>query len=489
VGTVDAAVATGALRGDARRGHVAFLGIPYATSSRFRAPEPATPWTGTRDATVSGPVAPQDPLVGPPYRAVAPESEDCLSLNVYTPAADGGRRPVLFWIHGGGFSHGAGSQPQYDGGPLAARGDVVVVTINYRVGALGYLYLGAHGGDAWGAATNAGQLDQVLALRWVHDNIASLGGDPANVTIFGQSAGGVAVGTLLAMPAASGLFTKAILQSGTANRIGTRETASAATGAFLERLGIPGGDRGALLAASVPDLLRAQGARGPLRPLVDGDHVPVQPLDVVRDGLVADVPLLIGTARDEAKLYVGKDRRPIDDAALVEQVRRQLPRRAADRADEVVDLYRASRTARSLGATNHDVVDAVSTATRFRMPAIRLAETQSAHQPATYVYQVDWERGGLGACHGVEIPFVFGTLWEGANPAAAHLAEQMMDAWVAFARTGDPGHDTIGPWPAYDTNTRTTMIFGRTCGAEPAPFEEERAIWTSMIDSPAGAST
>jgi para-nitrobenzyl esterase len=460
---------------------MAFLGIPYGSATRFGAPVPIEPWAGVRDATTAGPVAPQDPLVGPPYRAVAPESEDCLSLNVFTPAADGGRRPVLFWIHGGGFSHGAGSQPQYDGGPLAERGDVVVVTINYRLGSLGYLYLGGHGGDEWGAAVNAGQLDQVLALEWVRDNIAGLGGDPGNVTIFGQSAGGAAVGTLLAMPAARGLFHKAIAMSGTANRLPSREAASAATAAFLSRLGIPDGDRDALLAAAVPDLLQAQGVRGALGPMVDGASVPVQPLDAVRDGAVRDVPLLVGTARDEAKLYVRPDRPQLDDATLLEQVRRTLPRRAADRAAEVVDVYRASRTERGLGATNNDIIDALATASRFRMPAIRLAETQGAHQPSTFVYQVDQERGALGACHGIEIPFVFGTLWPSAGDAARALAHQMMDAWLAFARTGDPAHDGIGAWPAYEPATRHTMVFGRTTGATAAPFEEERAVWASMI--------
>src|SRR5690606_1662565 len=175
----------------------------------------------------------------------------CLTLNFDTPGLDDGRRPVLFWIHGGGLSHGAGSQPVYDGGPLAERGDVVVVTINYRLGALGYLYLGGHGGGDWGAATNAGQLDQIEALRWVHDNIHAFGGDPDNVTIFGQSAGAIAVHTLLAMPAARGLFAKAIAQSGTAVGIGGPDAATAGAAAYLAKLGIPDGDRDRLLAARV----------------------------------------------------------------------------------------------------------------------------------------------------------------------------------------------------------------------------------------------
>jgi para-nitrobenzyl esterase len=230
---LDVATTAGTLRGAPRRNHAAFLGIRYAVSPagarRFLAPQVVEPWAGVVEALTPGNAAPQDPYVPRSFRAKEPESEDCLSLNLWTPAADDGRRPVLFWIHGGGFSHGSGTQPHYDGGPLAERGDVVVVSANYRLGALGYLFLGAHGGSDWGAATNVGQLDQIAALRWMHDNIAAFGGDPDNVTIFGQSAGAVAVATLLAMPAARGLFAKAVAQSGTANRMGNRDTAAATT--------------------------------------------------------------------------------------------------------------------------------------------------------------------------------------------------------------------------------------------------------------------
>ncbi len=495
---IDVSTTSGTVRGTAREHHLAFAGMPYATAPlgdrRFLAPEPVASWTGVRDALEPGPVAPQDPLVPFPFRAAGPESEDCLFLNIATPAVDGARRPVLLWIHGGGLSHGAGSQPAYDGGPLAERGDVVVVTINYRLGALGYLYLGGHGGDEWGAATNAGQLDQIAALRWVHDNIAAFGGDPDNVTIFGQSAGAVAVHTLLAMPAAAGLFSKAIVQSGTALGVGGTDAASVAAGAFLDRLGIPDGDREALLAVEVEAMLRVQGSRGALRPVVDGTSLIDAPMAAVRDGIARDVPLMIGTARDEQKLYVAADRDPIDNAELERQVRAAIPRRAADRVGDVVTTYRSSRLDRGLPADNLDVIDAVITASRFRQPALRLAEAQQAHQPATFVYQVDWEsparRGKLGACHGIEIPFVFGSLgrtgddrMSGSGPDADHLARQMMDAWIAFARHGDPTHDGIGDWPAYETDERATLIFGRESGAVEAPFEEERQLWSSMIQT------
>ena len=344
----------GKLRGLQRDGHVAFLGVPYAAPPvgelRFLAPQAPAAWSGVRDAVAFGHSAPQDLLSVPPFKAVFPESEDCLYLNVYTPALDGARRPVLFWIHGGGFSHGAGTQPSYDGGPLALRGDVVVVTINYRLGALGYLYLGGHGGADWGAAANAGQRDQIAALRWVRDNIAAFGGDPAQVTIFGESAGAVAVATLLAMPEAEGLFGKAIAQSGTANRLGNADTASAITARYLQSLGIVDADPHKLRSVSVEALLRAQGPRGPLSPVIEGHSLPERPLSAVRQGMARHIPLMVGTNRDEYKLYVQAERPAIDDAELVRQVRELPPRGAAERALDVIAVYRESRAARELAS-------------------------------------------------------------------------------------------------------------------------------------------
>ena len=489
-------ISNATLRGRDEGGHLAFLGVPYAVppvgDRRFLVPRRVAAASEVVDATAHGAVAPQDPFVPRSFRADGPESEDCLTLDVRTPAADDGRRPVMFWIHGGGFSHGSGSQSPYCGGPLAERGDVVVVNINYRLGALGYLYLAGHGGDEWGAAANAGQLDQIAALEWVRDNIEFLGGDPDNVTIFGQSAGAAAVATLLAMPSARGLFHKAIAQSGTANRLGDTAFATAMATRFLDRLGIPDAAPSALRAAEVADMLQAQGPRGPLSPVVDGESLPVNPLVAVRDGVARDIPLMIGTARDEHKLYVPADRPPIDETELTKQVAAILPRRAADRAAEVVEIYRSSRAERGLPATAHDIVDAVATGSRFRFPAIQLAEAQVAHRPDTYLYQVDWEspaRGGaLGACHGVELALVFGTIGTdrndrlaGSGPAAETLMPKMMDAWLSFARSGSPGHDGIGSWPAYDTERRSTMMFDRDCRIEEAPFEQERAVWASMV--------
>lgn len=488
----------GKLRGEARNKHLRFTGIPYAQPPvgelRFMPPAAPAAWPGVRDALAFGCVAPQDPLSVAPFKAAGPESEDCLFLNVYTPAADDARRPVLFWIHGGGFNHGAGSQPSYDGGPLAERGDVVVVTINYRLGALGYLYLGRHGGDAWGAASNAGQLDQVAALCWVRDNIAAFGGDPTQVTIFGESAGGVAVCSLLAMPAARGLFCKAIAQSGTANRLPDVHTARELTQRYLDGLGVSDADPAKLRAASLEALLRAQrtlaGAVWP--PVVDGRGLPQRPIAAVREGLARDIPLLVGTTRDEHKLFVSWPRAALEDAQLERQTRELLPPSAAGEASAMIATYRKSRAALGLPCSNGDVWDALLTASRFRIPATRVCEAQALHQPKTFLYQFDWEspaRGGeLGACHGLEVPFVWGTVgkngnpgFTGVGPAAEQLAQHMMDAWIAFARSGDPSHQGIGTWPAYETSSRQTMLFGRSCGVAQAPFEEERAIWANVL--------
>jgi para-nitrobenzyl esterase len=427
-----------------------------------------------------------------PFKASGPESEDCLYLNVYTPAADGARRPVLFWIHGGGFNHGSGTQASYNGGPLAERGDVVVVTINYRLGALGYLYLGDHGGERWGAANNAGQLDQIAALSWVRDNIAAFGGDPAQVTIFGESAGAVAVCSLLAMPAARGLFCKAIAQSGTANRVHSTASAAELTTRLLRALDADDAEPSRLRSAPLADLLKAQAQHAGLAPVVDGRTLPQRPLAAVREGIAREIPLLIGTTRDETRLFGALPRASIDDAGLEQQVRELLPRGAAERAGQLIAVYRASRELRKLPFGNSDIADAVVTASRFGIPATRLCEAQLTHQSKTFLYQFDWEspaRGGeLRACHGLEVPFVFGmvgkngnTRFTGVGEEADHLAGQMMDAWIAFAKHGDPSHPGICSWPAYSTGTRQTMLFGRRCEVSAAPFEEERAAWERLL--------
>lgn len=498
---VSARTPQGTVRGHARGDHQAFLGIPFAQppvgALRFAAPEPAPSWNDVRDALAFSAVSPQTDRGSVTARGV--QSEDCLYLNVYTPAADAKRRPVMVWLHGGGFSWGAGSEATYDGGALAARGDVVVVTINYRLGPFGYLYLEKHGGGAWGASSNAGQLDQVEALRWVRSNIAAYGGDPEQVTIFGESAGAVAVCALLATPAAQGLFVRAISQSGTANRLPTPAVASAATQKLLEQVGLTGAPH-ASLASTLRELETAAILRAHQKvyvtgdvmfwPVVDGQVMPERPLTAVRSGQARDIPLLIGTNRDEMKFYAPAKRAPLEEEALHSAVSRWLPPEHKSRAAEVCATFKASRSERGLVHENADILEAVETTLRFGVQASRLAQAHAAHQPNTYHYLFDWESPvkRLGACHALELSFVFGTLqvpgndrFAGQGPDAQRLSLQMMDAWVAFAKTGDPSCESAGQWPKYEATRRQSMIFGKRTHVEDAPFETERALIDQML--------
>lgn len=486
----------GRLDGLQRDGHLAFLGIPYAASAgganRFRAPQPVDPWPGVRDAHEFGLAARQSSHPIPGFAASGPQDEDCLNLNVYTPATDDGRRPVLFWIHGGGFTHGSSGEFLYNGGPLAQRGDVVVVTINYRLGALGYLYLGQHLPEE-GLAANMGQLDQVAALRWVQENIANFGGDPDNVTIFGESAGAAAVGTLLSMPAAKGLFHKAILQSGS-GRATAPDVAAGIVDQMLAELGLEPSSVRELLTVPADKIVEAQGAvvarnraqglmLGPVR---EPHTLPEVPYQAVAAGSAANIPVLIGTNRDEVKLFAASVRRdPIDDEELVKSVQAALGGKPENDALALVEVYRASRRARRLPDSNLDILDAISSDARFRINALRLALAQREHQEQTFVYLFTYEsparRGALGSCHALEMPFVFGTTdaptqdrFAGTGPDVERLSVNMMDAWISFARTGDPSHDGIGQWSPYDADSRPTMIFDRESGIESDPFREER---------------
>jgi para-nitrobenzyl esterase len=493
----------GRIEGLQLNNHQAFLGIPFAApptgTRRFRAPEPATPWQGVRETKQFGFASIQGTHPVPGMAASGPRNEDCLYLNVYTPAADHAKRPVLFWIHGGGFVLGSGSEALYNGAALAQRGDVVVVTIHYRLGALGYLYLGGHGGDRWGASANLGQLDQIAALAWVRANIGAFGGDADNVTVFGESAGSMAAATLLAMPAARGLFRRAILESGAANRVGNQESGARVAAKLLAELGIGETDAAKIREVPADAILKAQlavsaaGMALPFAPIVEGKTLPENPLTAVAGGVARDVELIIGSNRDEAKLFnAGVPREPIDEAKLIERVARLLPKQSADRAGDLVAVYRESRTGMGLPASNLDLYDAIQSDEMFRIASIRLAEAQAQHRRNTrmylFVYESPARRGALGACHALEIPFVFGTLdaptqdkFAGTGPAVERLAHHMMDAWLGFATRNDPSHIGIGGWDGYDSKRRATMLFGLECAQADAPFEAERAAWDGIF--------
>ena len=494
---------SGAVRG-VHAGDVAvFQGIPYARPPlddlRFRAPVEPAAWTGIREANAYGPACPQPQDMVGSILGFGPQSmsEDCLTVNVWTPATDGARRPVLVWIHGGAFVVGSGSRALSDATALARRGDVVVVSCNYRLGAFGFLSLAEHGGDAIGAVPNVGLLDQVAALEWVRREIGAFGGDPDAVTVFGESAGAISVAALLAMPRAEGLFRRAILQSGSANFVAPRARAAAVAEAMLRELDIAP-DRlvdlrrvpaERLLEAEIRVMMAPPPNTGGLtfQPVIDGAVLPTDPFERVRDGSARAVALMIGTTLDELKLFDLMDpkARELTAAGLLRRCEHTI---GPARATEAIELYSTLRGQRGASIAPPDLWSALESDRVFRVPAMRLAELQTAVQPAVYAYLFTWQSpyadGSLGACHALDIPFVFGTLDEphivpfaGTTPAAHRLGEQMQDAWVAFARHGDPSHPGLPPWPRYEATRRATMLLGRECGVIDAPYEDERRFW------------
>jgi para-nitrobenzyl esterase len=510
------ATPAGVLEGTEHRGTQLFRGIPYARPPlgglRFRAPEPPPPWAGVRLATRFGRAAPQ---VGPANRLVrtfigvtdVSQSQDCLYLNVWTPAADRARRPVMVWLHGGAFILGSGSTVIYDGTDLARRGDLVVVTLNYRLGALGYLNWRslASGSGASLPDANLGLRDQIAALEWVRNNIDCFGGDPENVTIFGESAGAMSIGTLLGTPRAQGLFRRAILESGAAHNVASAEQASSAARRFFRELGIETVSHEALEALSVGDIMRAQlrtsRALGlldgtlPWQPSVDGDLLPEAPLAAIRKGVSGSVPVLVGTNRDEWKLFMVTDpwARRLDEAGLVERFRRVLSaagERGPELAAAAVKTYRLVAGRRGAEPVQRWI--AFQSDRIFHYPALRLADLQSAHAPQTYAYLFEWSPpllgAQIGACHGLEIPFVFGTLrlpflrplW-GATRGAYKLARRMQTAWIQFARTGCPEHIGLPEWPAYTPERRSTMSLGSECWLRDDPHRRTRGFWDEII--------
>lgn len=501
----------GVLRGVQQSGAWVFRGIPYArtggAAGRWRRALPPEPWLGVREAGTWGPIAPQAPpvagfsLPGDP----ALSDEDCLNLNVWTPRPDDGARPVLVWVHGGGFTTGTGASTLFDGHRLAARG-AVVVTINYRLGALGLL---AHPELAEGpeGPGNWSLHDQIAALRWVQENIGSFGGDPGNVTLVGESAGSMSIAALLSATEAAGLFHRAVLQSGppaTATPAWALRRAERVAG----HLGVSPGSLGVLhrvpplrlveatqrLATEVPT---EGGLPLPLLPVVDGDLLDRPPADMIADGSAACVPLLVGTTRDETALFTAGDaaNASLDDDGIA---RRLAPFVGADAAVEIVAAYRRARHARGDPVTGRDLWTAVTTDYVFRLPLQALAGAHAKHESRTYTYLFTWESpflGGMfGSCHGLDIPFVFGTvqdqavqLFSGSGPGADVLTEQMQQAWLAFARHGDPSCEAVGQWPPFDLAGRPTMVLGPGGAVQEDPRSAERTVWEDVgVDIGAG---
>ena len=487
---------TGKIQGYKEEGLEIFKGIPFAEPPigklRFSPPVSKQSWEGVLNTTEYGPCSFQGHSELEEYFGkLEPESEDCLSLNIWTPTTDGGKRPVMFWIHGGAFMIGGGTDPMYDGSALALRGDIVVVTINYRLGSFGFLY-------GKGIPPNVGSQDQLMALKWVNDNIASFGGDPSNVTIFGESAGGYSVLALCTMSKAKGLFRRVIAQS--APYIDTR-VSDKTSKKILRKLRVKEGDIDSLrevppekiidaqnqVVASVPTDIMA------LRPLIIGDEFPKHPLKAFLNGECANIDFMIGTNLDEFKLYMAME--PFksmlgSDAEKLIVGFFGIYGIETKKSEEIIKIYKEVRDGKYSTETL-EVLAAVITDFAFRIPMIRLLEAQKPHQPNTYNYMFSWPSPGLdgllGSCHSLEIPFVFGTL---SSPtlklfvkgAPGELSEKMMDAWINFAKTGNPNHGNIPDWPTYDAETRTTMIFGEECKVGKSLFDKERIAWDGLLE-------
>jgi para-nitrobenzyl esterase len=484
------AVSGGKIQGRVTREIGAWLGIPYGAdtaSRRFRPPLPATRWAGARITDRFGPKCPQAPLPLPPDLASIiqfadlPTSEDCLSLNVWSRASrkTGGGRPVLVWLHGGGFATGTGAEPHYEGANLARIGDVVVVTLNHRLNAFGFLDLSADPDPAYRNSANVGMLDIVLALEWVRRNIAAFGGDPANVTIFGQSGGGGKVGTLLAMPAARGLFAKAVIMSGPVTDLPTKEASRKTAVAVMQAAGV---SRAAELAALPPDKLLAASARIAFQPSVDGEAIPRQPFTPNAPPIARHIPLMIGTTRDEATVFLAADPAfsTLDEAGLRQRAVAMLP---PGQGERIVTAYRAAAPGDAAGLTLARIV----TDQRFTIPSIQLADRKAAQVGApVFLYRFDWRSpvlgGKLGATHGIDMAMWFRNEAEvsgftGTGPEVGRIATAMGGALIAFARTGDPNGPGLPRWPRYDSERRPTMIFDTVPRVVADPNARERAVW------------
>lgn len=477
----EVATRSGVLRGRVENGVAVFRGVPYAAPPvgelRFEPPREPQPWNGVRDALVDGPIAPQGRsrlahVMGDFQR---PQSEDCLTLNLWTPNPDARGRPVMVWLHGGAYSSGAGSLPWYAGDRFAANGDVVFVSVNYRLGALGFLYLpGVSEG-------NLGLLDQMQALRWVRDNIAAFGGDPGNVTVVGQSAGGGSIAAMMTMPRAKGLFRRAILQSPGMGRPSRGAAEAAELGArYAHFAGIEPGDEAALKQAPVEKLLAAQGELGrslqgfavlslPFSPVRDGRVIEGNIIERLQAGAGADVDVMVGTTREEMAAFHCVDQAVLqaDEAAARQVFERICGPRHQDYYEEFHRMRAVATPAAMLGDLTTDQV--------FRMGSLRLAEGQARAGRPAYVYQFDWQSPvpGFKSCHCLEIPFVFNNrdhwrdspMLEGADEAEFQgIADAMHQAWIAFARNGDPNHGGVPRWAPYDLDRRATMRFDTVIG-------------------------
>ncbi|MDO8268102.1 MAG: carboxylesterase family protein [Moraxellaceae bacterium] len=495
----------GQIAGLEKNGVQHFRGIPYAMPlqglGRIRAPEPVMPWAGVLEATEWAQAAPQDEI---PFMPVGATGDACLALNIWRPVQAAAHLPVMVWIHGGGFSAGASNQSLYDGTALARDNGVIVVSINYRLGILGF--------GEWsdwpelGGVSNAGLRDQLLALQWVQDHIADFGGDPRSVTLFGESAGGMSIACLMASPLAKGLFTRAIIQSGSPDHVVTRDEAAKITHLFAEA---SGGDPAACLQGEIKGVVRAQRScfratvnRGmhaepvaqfgmTLMPLIGDDILPEHPLVALSKGASADISLLLGTTVDEWNLFylspqsmgAAQARPEPDEARLLHEFERTLPGRGA----MMLARYREAIPA----VPGSDLFCAYETDRMFRIPTIRLAEARFGQPAGTWQYLFDWPcafNRRLKSCHVMEVPFVFGItdrpagqFFTGGGEAAERLSRQVRQAWAGFASGSVPAADGWPDWPTYEKRERAVLHMAADTRVCHDPEASRRELWNGVL--------
>ena len=504
---------SGKIRGVAVDGVNAFKGVPYGAPTdgraRFMAPRKPESWSEVRSAEMWAGHAPQSPpdrkqrpelasLGG--ARDAVPESEDCLTVNVFTRSlGDGGKRPVMVWYHGGGMAYGSANTPRLDGTNLAAHHDVVVVTVNHRLNILGYLHLAELGGAEFAQSGNAGTLDMLASLQWVRDNIEHFGGDPGNVTIFGQSGGGGKVSTLLTMPAARGLFHRAIVMSGSAIRLTDRERAAKLAEAVLAELGLSRTQLGELqmlpfrrlIAAIGPAQKKVGPSSSPLfdrydfGPVVDGAVLPAHPFDPTAAAVSADVPVLVGGVKDEMAIYLAPDDRIWERKLTEDELRARIANVANGATDRVLATYRKLFPA----ATPSDHLISILTDSNHRLRSITLAERKAAQGRApVWLYSFDWETpvfgGRLKAFHALDVPFVFETIdtvgSTDRGEVAHDLSRRIAATWTAFARAGNPDNPAIPHWPTYKASDRATLVLDRNCHVENDYGRDVRLLWKEI---------
>ncbi len=492
----------GKIRGIDNNGIKVFKGIPYGASTsgpnRFMAPTEPAKWTGVRDALEYGHSAPQSDPSAPPRSAgglsisgekLPSEGEDCLVLNVWTPAVgSAGKRPVMFWCHGGGFATGSGSSPDNDGTNLVRRGDVVVVTINHRLNVLGFGNLSEFSRD-FAASGDAGMMDIVQALQWVRANIAEFGGDPNTVMIFGQSGGGRKVETLLAMPSAKGLFHRAIIESGAAITVVDRDVAIQNSERLLAKLGIekanvrelqklPVGQIMTAYFAVMKDNAGADQSLAGFAPTVDGHILPQHPFHPKASPVSADVPVMIGCTRTEMTLFSLND--PSAFSQNDDQMRGRVKDLLGAQAPGIIDVYRKLNPT----ASPSDIYFLIASDYRYGAPTMKIAERRAALGKApVYLYYFTWESpvqgGRLKSPHTMEIPFAFDNVkitarLTGGGEEAMALADKVSSAWIAFARTGDPNTPKLPHWPAFNAKDRATMVINNVSKVVNDPLKEQR---------------